>query len=80
MIKKITLAILMAFPVLQSLAQAPDENRFVKSVLVDKLDEPMEFTFLPDGRILFVERKGDVKSYNTKTKETAMADQAQAER
>jgi len=48
MIKKITLAILMAFPVLQSLAQAPDENRFVKSVLVDKLDEPMEFTFLPD--------------------------------
>jgi hypothetical protein len=28
MIKKITLAILMAFPVLQSLAQAPDENRF----------------------------------------------------
>ncbi|MEY4308005.1 MAG: hypothetical protein RL422_208 [Bacteroidota bacterium] len=70
MIKKITLAILLAFPVLSSLAQAPDENRFVKSVLVDKLDEPMEFTFLPDGRILFVERKGDVKSYNTKTKET----------
>ena len=38
-------------------AQAPDENRFVKSVLVEKLDEPMEFTFLTEGKILFVERK-----------------------
>ncbi len=51
-------------------AQAPDENRFVKSVLVDKLDEPMEFTFVNEGKILFVERKGDVKQYDPTTKET----------
>ena len=51
-------------------AQAPDENRFVKSVLVEKLDEPMEFTFLTEGKILFVERKGDVKQYDPSTKET----------
>ncbi|MHA8071257.1 PQQ-dependent sugar dehydrogenase [Aquirufa ecclesiirivi] len=54
----------------QGNAQAPDENRFVKSVLMEKLDEPMEMVFLPDGRILFVERKGDVKQYNPSTKET----------
>lgn len=52
------------------LAQAPDENRFVKSVLVEKLDEPMEFTFITGGKILFVERKGDVKQYDPETKET----------
>lgn len=51
-------------------AQAPDENRFVKSVLVEKLDEPMEFTFVTEGRILFVERKGDIKQYDPSTKET----------
>lgn len=54
----------------QLFAQAPDENRFVKSVLVEKLDEPMEFTFVNDGKILFVERKGDVKQYDPSTKET----------
>ena len=51
-------------------AQAPDENRFVKSVLVEKLDEPMEFTFVSEGKILFVERKGDIKQYDPSTKET----------
>ena len=65
--KKILLALSLAFTSLAAFAQAPDENRFVKSVLVDKLDEPMEFTFLPDGRIVFVERKGEVKQYDPAT-------------
>jgi cytochrome c len=65
--KQFLLAITLACTSLAALAQAPDENRFVKSVLVDKLDEPMEFTFLPDGRIVFVERKGDVKQYDPAT-------------
>ncbi|WP_221393758.1 ThuA domain-containing protein [Dyadobacter sp. NIV53] len=47
----------------------PEENRFTKVVLADKLDEPMELTVLGDGRILFIQRKGDVRLYNTKTKE-----------
>ncbi len=65
--KQFLLAVSLAFTSLAVFAQAPDENRFVKSVLVDKLDEPMEFTFLPDGRIVFVERKGEVKQYDPAT-------------
>lgn len=47
----------------------PDANRFTKVALTDagKLDEPMEMTFLPDGRVLIVERKGGVKAIEPKT-------------
>jgi len=47
----------------------PDPNRFTKVVLTEagKLDEPMEMTFLPDGRVLIVERKGGLKSVDSKT-------------
>lgn len=47
----------------------PDANRFSKVALTDagKLDEPMEMTFLPDGRVLIVERKGGVKAVDPKT-------------
>ena len=65
--KQFLLAFTLACTSLAVFAQAPDENRFVKSVLVDKLDEPMEFTFLPDGRIVFVERKGEVKQFDPTT-------------
>jgi cytochrome c len=41
----------------------PEENRFTKTVLDFNLDEPTEMTILPDGKIVFVERKGDVKLY-----------------
>lgn len=47
----------------------PEENRFAKVVLEEKLDEPMELSVLNDGRILLIERKGAVKLYNTKTKQ-----------
>ncbi|CCH02692.1 hypothetical protein FAES_4693 [Fibrella aestuarina BUZ 2] len=47
----------------------PEENRFAKVVLEEKLDEPMELSVLGDGRILFIQRKGEVRLYNTKTKE-----------
>ncbi len=36
----------------------PEENRFVRKVLVDQLDEPTELVVLDDHRILFAERKG----------------------
>ncbi len=42
----------------------PDQTRFVKTVLASNLDEPMELDMLPDGRILFVERKGAIKMYD----------------
>ncbi len=42
----------------------PEANRFTKVVLAEKLNEPMEMAFLPDGRILWVERKGLIKLMN----------------
>ena len=45
----------------------PEDNRFTKVVLAEELDEPMQFEFLEDGRILFVERKGKIKYFNTTT-------------
>ena len=41
----------------------PDENRFVKINLVSELDEPMELCILPNGNILFIERKGTLKQF-----------------
>ena len=48
---------------------SPEENRFTTTVLTKpgELDEPMEMTFLNDGRMLFVERKGNLKSFDSKT-------------
>lgn len=43
--------------------RAPEENRFTKTVLDFNLDEPTEMTILPDGQIIFIERKGAVKLY-----------------
>lgn len=47
----------------------PEENRFAKVILAEKLDEPMELTLLDQDRILFIERKGAVKLYNNQTRE-----------
>ncbi len=45
-------------------SRLPEDNRFRKVVLGYNLDEPTEFTILPDGRIIFIERKGAVKMYD----------------
>lgn len=42
----------------------PDENRFTKVNLVSGLDEPMELTVLPNGDVLFIERKGAIKLFS----------------
>lgn len=44
----------------------PESNRFTKVVLGSFFDEPTEMDILPDGRIIFLERKGAVKMYNPK--------------
>ena len=41
----------------------PEENRFTRVVLAEKLEEPVELAVLPGERILFVERRGAVKLY-----------------
>jgi cytochrome c len=40
-----------------------EENRFTKTVIDFNLDEPTEMGILPDGKILFIEREGNVKLY-----------------
>lgn len=44
-----------------------EQNRFTKVVLAQKLEEPMQFEILKDGRVLFAERKGKLKLYNPAT-------------
>lgn len=47
----------------------PEENRFTKVVLAEKLDEPMELSVLDSDRILFIQRKGEIRLFNNKTGE-----------
>lgn len=48
----------------------PEENRFTKVVLAEKLEEPMELAVLDKkGRVLFVERRGNVKLYDPETQQ-----------
>jgi cytochrome c len=47
----------------------PDENRFTKVVLAEKLNEPLEMTVLPNERVLLVERHGAVRLYSPTTKQ-----------
>jgi cytochrome c len=42
----------------------PEENRFTKVVLAEKLDEPIELAVLPGDRVLFIERHGYVNLYS----------------
>lgn len=50
----------------------PEDNRFTKVVLTEGMDEPMEMTFLPGNRVLFVERKGGVKILDENTGEVTL--------
>ena len=50
--------------------RVPDENRFTKIVLDERLDEPMELAVMNDNRVLFIERKGAIKLYDPKTEAT----------
>lgn len=45
----------------------PEENRFTKVVLGEKLNEPTEMAVLPDERVLFIERKGAIQLYSPAT-------------
>jgi len=53
--------------------RAPDDSRFTKVVLDDyDIDEPMELTVLPDGKVLFIERKGKMKLYDPESRQTRL--------
>ncbi len=51
---------------------APEENRFVKTVLTNDLNEPMELAVAPDGRVFFVERGGKCYVYDPALKKTRL--------
>ena len=48
----------------------PEESRFIKIVLDENLDEPMELAVDDNGRVFFVERNGALKLYDPEVKET----------
>ncbi|CAN5244157.1 hypothetical protein BH23BAC1_BH23BAC1_13130 [soil metagenome] len=50
--------------------KVPEERRFTKVVLEERLDEPVELEVFRDGRVLFIERKGDIKMYFPENNET----------
>ncbi|MDJ1469441.1 ThuA domain-containing protein [Xanthocytophaga flava] len=52
--------------------KTPEENRFVKTVLTNDLNEPMELAVAPDGRVFFVERGGKFYVYEPTTKKTKL--------
>lgn len=50
----------------------PEQNRFVKTVLVNDLNAPMELAVAEDGRIFFTEMNGKLSLYDTKTNKYAL--------
>lgn len=53
--------------------QKPEENRFTKTVLVEPLKEPMELAVDNMGTVYWVERYGDMYSYNPQTGKSILA-------
>ncbi|UFH54163.1 ThuA domain-containing protein [Spirosoma sp. KNUC1025] len=46
----------------------PEENRFEQQVLIQGMDEPTELAVLDDGKVLYSQRKGELKVYDPKKK------------
>ncbi len=46
----------------------PEANKFTRIVLDDQLNEPMELDVMPDGRVIYIQRRGEVKLYHPETK------------
>jgi cytochrome c len=53
------------------LGSMPHESRFKRTILAQNLEEPMELVYLPDQKILFIERKGDIKTFDLKSGQLA---------
>jgi cytochrome c len=55
-----------------SAQQKPDDNRFTKVVLAQRIEEPMQFQILKDGKVLYAERKGKLKLYDPATQKISV--------
>lgn len=51
-------------------ARTPEENRFTSTVLDSYMEEPIEMEVMDDGRVLFIERRGNIKLYDPAAKAT----------
>lgn len=47
--------------------EKPEETRFTKVSLIERLDEPMEIEVLRDGKVIFIERKGKIRMFEPET-------------
>jgi len=56
----------------KSSLKKPEDNRFTKTILSNDLNEPIELSLAPDGRVFFVERAGNFYVYNPATKKTSL--------
>jgi cytochrome c len=54
--------------------RVPDETRFNRSVLDENLNEPTQMEVLSNGDVLFVERRGAIKKYDTAMNQTLLID------
>jgi cytochrome c len=52
--------------------EKPDDSRFTKVVLAQRIEEPMQFQILKDGRVLYAERKGKLKLYDPITQKISV--------
>ncbi|MCC8426304.1 PQQ-dependent sugar dehydrogenase [Mucilaginibacter sp. UR6-11] len=50
----------------------PEDNRFVKTVLSNDLNEPMQLAIAPDMRVFFIERAGNFYVYNPADNKTTL--------
>ncbi|PIQ22923.1 MAG: carbohydrate-binding protein, partial [Cytophagales bacterium CG18_big_fil_WC_8_21_14_2_50_42_9] len=50
--------------------RVPESNRFVTEVLETYMYEPMEMVIFKDGRVLYLERRGNVKLYDPKKRKS----------
>lgn len=50
----------------------PEENRFTKQVLMEKLDEPMHLAIAADGKLYFAQRRGEIMEYDQEKQSSRM--------
>lgn len=53
--------------------QVPEESRFMKTVLVNDLNEPMELAVAPDGRVFYGQLRGRLEVYNPASRQATLA-------
>ncbi len=49
-------------------ALAPEDNRFMRETLDEKLYEPTELAVIDNNRVMYINRHGEVRMYNAKAK------------